>query len=745
MRDVSPGRFAKFADFEIDLDSGDIRKAGLPIRIQSKPLQVLRLLLKAQGQTVTREELRSALWPENTFVDFEHGLNTAVKKLRKVLEDSAEHPKLIETVPKAGYRFIGIVGWIPDSREGEEPNTAALMTFPDAAVAAPNPRKALVTWSVVGLCSFLVLIPALILFRQYPRLPPGTGQSSGSEVYAREWQLTANPEDTPVTSGAISPDGKLLAYSDPTGLYTKSTDRGEAHPIPVPKGFEPLVEGWFPDGDRLLVSWAEHADAQPSLWEISVFGGTPRRISQYGYSASVSPDGSRIVFVKRAGPGEEIWVMRADGGGEGRLTGSGEDSFTQAAWAPDSNHFAYARTKTRYYASRRAPDTLVEIFDIRSQKSVVVKDVGERGLPRGGAGLAWLPDGRLIFPRREPRPNQQDTNLWSLSIDAKSLTPRGPCLRLTYDKGIAVQLSFGNGGKRMAVRRHAPQPDIYITDLERGSNRLSKFRRLTLDDRLDYAMDWTSDNRAVIFYSNRNGPFHVFKQAIDATQPELLVGGKDDLYAPRLTPDGFGIIYVVRPNAGARSNNSRIMRASLSGGVPQPVLEAPGIFDLECTWAPANFCLYGEVETGRGRLFTFDPTEGKAQELSKVERELDSFDWILSHDGKRLAWASRRVNGSRFGVRVFSTGGKWERDIAVPGWSEISGLDWAADSRSLWACVRDSKGDSALLNITPDQKITTVFSDRYRSLEWAVPSRDGRHLAVVQNGIMSNISLLEDF
>ena len=78
-------------------------------------MQVLRLLLEADGKVVTREQLRAALWPEDTFVDFEHGVNTAVKKLRQALEESAEDPKYIETQPKVGYRFIAPVEWLADT------------------------------------------------------------------------------------------------------------------------------------------------------------------------------------------------------------------------------------------------------------------------------------------------------------------------------------------------------------------------------------------------------------------------------------------------------------------------------------------------------------------------------------------------------------------------------------------------------------------------------------------------------
>jgi DNA-binding winged helix-turn-helix (wHTH) protein len=95
-------------------------RSGVRVPIQDMPLHVLRLLLEAEGRVVTREQLQSALWPEDTFVDFEHGVNTAVKKLRQALEDSAESPKYIETLPRVGYRLITPVEWVAEA-EGKRP------------------------------------------------------------------------------------------------------------------------------------------------------------------------------------------------------------------------------------------------------------------------------------------------------------------------------------------------------------------------------------------------------------------------------------------------------------------------------------------------------------------------------------------------------------------------------------------------------------------------------------------------
>ncbi len=102
-------RAVRFADFEVDLRAGELRKDGRKLRLQEQPFQILTMLLERPGDVVTREELREKLWPSDTFVDFDHGLNNAVNRLREALCDSAESPRYIETLPRRGYRFIAAV------------------------------------------------------------------------------------------------------------------------------------------------------------------------------------------------------------------------------------------------------------------------------------------------------------------------------------------------------------------------------------------------------------------------------------------------------------------------------------------------------------------------------------------------------------------------------------------------------------------------------------------------------------
>jgi len=106
MAQSAPSQILSFANFAIDLRSGEIRKSGIKIKLQEKPFQILVLLLDRPGELVSREELRGKLWPEGTFVDFDHSLGTAIAKLRQALGDSAQNPRFIETVSNRGYRFL---------------------------------------------------------------------------------------------------------------------------------------------------------------------------------------------------------------------------------------------------------------------------------------------------------------------------------------------------------------------------------------------------------------------------------------------------------------------------------------------------------------------------------------------------------------------------------------------------------------------------------------------------------------
>ena len=109
MESPPPNSVVRFGTYQVSLQSGEVRRAGLRIRVQQQPMKLLEILLEHPGEVVTREELRSRVWPNESFGDFDQALNIAIGKLRSALEDSAENPRFIETLPKRGYRFIAHV------------------------------------------------------------------------------------------------------------------------------------------------------------------------------------------------------------------------------------------------------------------------------------------------------------------------------------------------------------------------------------------------------------------------------------------------------------------------------------------------------------------------------------------------------------------------------------------------------------------------------------------------------------
>ena len=117
-------KIVRFGVFEVDLTAGELRKSGSKVRLQEQPFQLLAYLLTRSGEVVTRDELREKLWPADTFVDFDHSLNTAVNKVREALGDSASSPRFVETLARRGYRFLGPVDQVGAVRSTAPAETA---------------------------------------------------------------------------------------------------------------------------------------------------------------------------------------------------------------------------------------------------------------------------------------------------------------------------------------------------------------------------------------------------------------------------------------------------------------------------------------------------------------------------------------------------------------------------------------------------------------------------------------------
>src|SRR5579864_3518942 len=247
----------RFGLFEVDLKSGELRRSGTRVRLQDQPLQILLTLLERPGEVVTRDELRTRLWPTDTFVDFEHSINTAVRRLRDSLGDSAENPRFVETVARRGYRFLAPVSGMVEAVAPREIPTA--------------PVRSARRWWILGVVAVALMFGVLLGWQAAHSTRTQTGNIS-------ERRLTANAPELPVIDGVISPDGRYLAFTDSSGFYLRQIDTGETHSVNVPSGFNPRPGRWFPDGTHLLATWVGGPREPESIWEVSVMGGTPRKL-----------------------------------------------------------------------------------------------------------------------------------------------------------------------------------------------------------------------------------------------------------------------------------------------------------------------------------------------------------------------------------------------------------------------------------------------------------------------------------
>ena len=151
---IPPARRIRFGPFEADCRTGELRKHGIKVRIGQQTFQILTMLLEHSGEIVSRDDLRRRLWPDDTFVDFDRSLNTAIGRLREALDDSADNPRFIETVPRRGYRFIAPVEKVAAPARNQGLIAAAPATLPISASVSRAPRT-LWRWVAIGVDQLL--------------------------------------------------------------------------------------------------------------------------------------------------------------------------------------------------------------------------------------------------------------------------------------------------------------------------------------------------------------------------------------------------------------------------------------------------------------------------------------------------------------------------------------------------------------------------------------------------------------
>ena len=720
MPDLGSADVVQFGVFEANLRTGELRRSGSRVKLQDQPFQVLSLLLRQPGQIVTREELHARLWPANTFVDFDHGLNAAIKRLRDALGDSAENPRFIETLARRGYRFLAPVGPKPASVD-QNPS-------PKQPSSPAVPRR---SWRF-GLAT-VVLILAGISAGWH------AGHRSAASSRFAERRLTNNPENDPVLSAAISPDGKYAAFIDRSGAFLRMVTSGETHALVLPEALKASHVSWFPDGSHILLTQAASPSAKPSLWSASIFGGTPQKLMDNSERGAISPDGSQIVFLRGEYASEEIWRMQADGQQPRKILGQLGDNFESVVWSPDSRHIAFVRTV--FMHGWLESEASLGICDpVSTNTKYILSSSRLRG------AVAWSSDGRLIYSLGELPPNQNDSNLWSIRVDSNGDRAWGEPSRLTTGPDAKETVGISVDGKHLLFLRRTSSPEVFVADVASDGARLGALHRLSLEERRNLPFAWTADNKSVIFASDRDGAFHIFKQSPDQPAPDLLVGGERNAEGARLTPNGSEILYLLIPSPNDTDRRVRLMRMPVSGGTPQEVLAGIGITNVQCGRAPSNVCLYSRFSPNGLVFVTFDPLSGKEKEVTRIEdQEWYAYNWTLSPDGSTLALSKKHRTQDHAAIHLLPVSGGSERTITAEPWSGIAYMDWAADGRTLWVRALSPAGVPTLLSVDLHGKATPALQEPDMELGWAIPSPDGRRVAVWKASKTSNAWVLDGF
>jgi len=672
---------------------------------------------------VTREELRNRLWPADTFVDFDHSLNAAIRRLRDALGDSAENPRFVETVARRGYRFLAPVRSGNGNGTALAPHTG---TLPTPATAETLPRW----WIAAAVAGILLLVLGVtlgLLLRPHAPTP------------MRFSQLTANPMDDRVRAAAISRDGRYLSFSDSTGFYIRQIDSGETHSIVLPQGLAPRSVGWFPDSIHMVAELAG-SNQRSSLWEFSALGGNARELTDDGRFPAVSPDGKQVAFIAGKKLREELWLVNADGSSPHKLLGHEGDLFGAVAWSPDSTKIAYTRAQMAYGYGANA---VIEIVEANGQQasSDLLHVISVLSLSGLDGPLAWSSDDHLIYSVLESRPRQQDSNLWSLTLDRQS-KPVYPAVRLTNDHGSVFSISASIGGKRIVYLKGIPQPDVYIARLS-GLSVVGEPQRLTLDDREDLPFDWTADGKAVLYMSDRNGTLSIYKQRVDQALPEVLVGGNRPVAQPRLNSDGTQLIYVIYSNLGDPVSPIPLMRVPLAGGAPQEIFSALWITNHQCSRGQNSICVASVMRDAELTFYTFDPFKGRGPQIFQIKDALPQlYNWSLSPDGKTLAIAKGKWGDEEPRIHFVPLNGGSDRWLNISGWSGLASLDWSSDGKGLWATTVGEE-ENSLLYIDLRGHAVQMWRPKKMSVGWAIPSRDGHHLALLVGSGSANVWMAE--
>lgn len=640
----SPADKVRFDVFELDLRAGDLLKEGRKIKLQEQPLRVLVVLLQRAGEVVTRDELRQELWPADTFVDFDHGLNSAVGRLREALRDSADNPRFIETVAKRGYRFIAPLAKEEPGSENQPPLPPVL------AGNAPLPSRRLwiaLTVGVALVCSAsiwalyrprpdaqlakLEVVP-LIGLRGYQATPAfspdGTlvafRQSDGgknSGIYAavvggeKSLQLT---NDTGDCCPTWSPDGRQIAFVRYSGksfsIFTIPALGGSERRLY--RGPDHMGGGlsWSPDGN--LIAFSESHDTDPTrAWisALSVSDSTVRQLSSpppgwIDRSPSYSPDGGRLAFIRSAvaGVSNDMYEMAANGGRAKRLTFDHRPMTGSLAWTSDSREIVFA-------SARGAQMGLWVVAADGCLPTPVAGPVGEAAWPT----IPLKNDHTLVYEQGVGK-----WDVWQLDLkDAKH--PQKAPFALVSEKGDKMRPELSPDGKKVVFESdRLGFWDIWTCNVDG-----SRCDQITSLHGTAGRARWSPNGRYLAFEFHPQERSEIYLVEVPGGVPRLLptIPGSDNL-SPSWSRDGKWIYFASKRGGEA----FQVWKMPVAGGVPRQVTRHGGISPVESL--DGRYLYYSKYE--QSGIWRMPLQDGGEEHLVLDDIDPGSWpNWALSPQG----------------------------------------------------------------------------------------------------------------
>ena len=643
-------KVVRFGLFEVDFASQELRKSGIKIKIQDQPFQILALLLERPGQIVTREDIQKRLWAGDTFVDFDLGLNSAVKKLRQALGDESDNPRFVETLYRRGYRFLAplqgdtfsappIGVFLPQpfaETDGQETLAVRNHEQPEGEGPAGKSAKNRLVYLLLPL---LLVIGLLGGYGLRPRASP---------------RITAYQQ--------ITHDGrqKFNLASDGERLYIQEYESGRfiVSQVSAAGGETAILQTPFPnfelgaitpDGTALLVGEFQETNKEVPVWSLPLPTGALRRIGDLmAESLAVSPDGKWFIFSKPDG----VYEASADGGHVRHLFAT-SGAASELAISPDGKRLVFSLLDTRSGTS----GIWMAGRDGSNPHALFPGDEGSEH----DSCARWTPDGKyLLFGRY----SQGHENVWVVPVDDAWFSRQRHPMQLTNGP-----LDFGDplpspDGKKIFVLGAQPRTELMKYEGQSGFS--SFLGGLSISD-----VAFSNDGQWVTYVTIPDKT--LWRSRLDGRERmQLTDPGKVWAALPRWSPDAKQIVFMGRTvNA-----NWRAYLMSANGGSLQDLVPAAPA-GLDPTWMPDGKSIVLTLSnlgiTGQG-ISVVDLESKKVRDLPGAEH---LFSPRVSPDGKSIA----AITTDSQALMLF--------DVAAQRWTELVRMpigfpSWSHDGRYIY-------------------------------------------------------------